>query len=292
MSMLPGCAVGPAPEQMTKRSEPGVADFPIAVGGVGGSGTRVVAELLRRLGVYMGEHFTPASDTLWFTFLFKRAGILAADDAEFDLLAGALAAALQGGGPLPPATVRHLSRLAETGRPHHPPEQLRASLASMSEAAMRPRWKGRWGWKEPNTHVVIERLWQRLPALRYVHVVRNGLDMAFSGNQHQVRLWGTHVLGADGPVSPQRSLAYWCAVHRKLLRLHDANSWRMYWLDFDALCRDPAHQVAELLRFLGFQPGAVDPDSLGIEPQPAKHAADVLDAFAPEDVDFVRSLGY
>lgn len=277
---------------MVEHSDSTSAVFPIAVGGVGGSGTRVIAELLRGLGVYMGNHFTPASDALWFTFLFKRAEILVADDVEFDLLAGALSAALQGGGALPGDTVRHLAGLSETGRPHHPCAQLQASLASMSEAAMRPRWTGRWGWKEPNTHIVIERLWQRLPGLRYVHVVRNGLDMAFSGNQHQLRLWGKHVLGEEGPDSPQRSLAYWCAVHRKLQRLHGANRERMYWLDFDALCRDPEMQVAQLLRFLGFPQDAVDAGSLGIEPQPAKHSADRLDGFSPEDIAFVRSLGY
>jgi hypothetical protein len=37
-----------------------------------------------------------------------------------------------------------------------------------------------WGWKEPNTHVVLDRLWAELPRLKYVHVRRHGLDMAFS----------------------------------------------------------------------------------------------------------------
>jgi len=277
---------------MGSHGFPTDSNFPIAVGGVGGSGTRVIAELLDRLGVYMGTHFTAASDALWFTFLFKRLEILAADDAEFDLLTGALVAALRGGEPLSRDAMRHLADLASRPRLNHPVEQLQASLASMAEAAARPRGKGRWGWKEPNTHIVIERLWERLPALRYVHVVRNGLDMAFSRNQHQLRLWGGHVLGDEAPVSPRRSLAYWCAVHRHLLRLQQRNEGRMYWLDFDALCLDPRRHVAGLLRFLGFPVDAVDTGALGIEPQPAKYSSGCLGDFAPADIAFVRSLGY
>ncbi len=162
----------------------------------------------------------------------------------------------------------------------------------MTEAAMRPAADIRWGWKEPNTHIVIERLWQRLPGLRYVHVVRNGLDMAFSTNQHQLRLWGPHVLGAEGPVTPERSLAYWCEVHRRLQRLHAGNRDRMYWLDFDALCRDPRKGVAGLLEFLGLDGGAVDVDALGIVPQPPKHTRESLSGLSSDDVAYVHSLGY
>ena len=45
---------------------------PIAVGGVGGSGTRLVAELLTSLGVFMGGDLNDAGDNLWFTLLLKR----------------------------------------------------------------------------------------------------------------------------------------------------------------------------------------------------------------------------
>ena len=45
---------------------------PVIIGGVGGSGTRVVAEILDNLGFYIGNDLNPAKDNLWFLLLFKR----------------------------------------------------------------------------------------------------------------------------------------------------------------------------------------------------------------------------
>lgn len=37
---------------------------PVAIGGVGGSGTRVVAEIVRSLGYYLGGDLNSANDNL------------------------------------------------------------------------------------------------------------------------------------------------------------------------------------------------------------------------------------
>ena len=53
-----------------------MANAAVAAGGVGGSGTRLVAELLRGLGLQMGSDLNVSLDTRWFTLLFKRLEIL------------------------------------------------------------------------------------------------------------------------------------------------------------------------------------------------------------------------
>ena len=45
---------------------------PVVVGGIGGSGTRVFAQLLRDLGFDMGSDLNESLDDLGFTALFKR----------------------------------------------------------------------------------------------------------------------------------------------------------------------------------------------------------------------------
>jgi hypothetical protein len=141
--------------------------------------------------------------------------------------------------------------------------------------------------------VVIERLWQRLPTLRYVHVVRHGVEMAFSGNQNQLTLWGAHVLGETGSATPARSLAYWCRVHQRMQRLLAANRERMYWLDYDALCRDPEGETVLLCDFLQCDPARTQP-ILGEVRPPAnsRHDAQSIAGLNPADLAFVRSLGY
>ncbi len=45
---------------------------PVIIGGVGGSGTRVIAELLSKIGYYIGNDLNNASDNLLYTLIFKR----------------------------------------------------------------------------------------------------------------------------------------------------------------------------------------------------------------------------
>lgn len=268
---------------------------PIAIGGVGGSGTRLVAELLRSAGVHLGDDLNSASDTLWFTLLFKRAEVTLSDSREMDLLTDTLVAGLRRATPLSGEVVQMLHALASRDRPQHSADWLQARAVSLAKAAAEPALRGHWGWKEPNTHVVIERLWERMPTLRYIHVVRHGVDMAYSSNQNQLQLWGEQVLGADGHLTPQRSLAYWCRVHQRMQDLQQQNRARMYWLDYDNLCRDPVPALSQLFAFLEFsdaQRAAVVRNPMAIRAQPARHLLHGTDDLDKNDLAYVGSLGY
>lgn len=265
----------------------------VAIGGIGGSGTRIVAEIARALGIHTGSDLNSATDTLWFTLLLKHEGILDTGDEEFEQLARMLEAGLRGGMPLAPHALSMLRSLVESDRPQHPATWLRKRAQSLVLAASGPARPGRWGWKEPNTHLVIERLWQLWPDLKYVHVVRHGLDMAYSSNQNQLGLWGARVLGTDGPPSPARSLAYWCRVHQRIQRLSAERPGHLYWLDYDALCRAPEAEAEQLCDFLqgDFEP--VRPLLTQIRaPGAPRHAGLPLDDFDPAHLEYLHSLGY
>lgn len=265
---------------------------PVAVGGVGGSGTRLVAQLLRGAGIHMGDDLNGSSDTLWFTLLFKRLEILGCDEAEFDLLTEALVAALAGGRRLAPGVEALVRDLARDDRLQLPASWLQERCETLLFAARQPAHDRPWGWKEPNTHVVIERLWQRIPGLRYIHVVRDGVDMACSRNQNQLALWGPIVLGSDGAPTPLRSLAYWCSVHQRMQALLADNPGHMYWLDYDALCRCPDAALEGLGGFLGMDSSRLRASLPAIKPAPSRHALQKAENFRPEDLEYARSLGY
>ncbi len=75
-----------------------------------------------------------------------------------------------------------------------------------------------WGWKEPNSHVYVELIGEHFGRPRYVHVIRNGLDMAYSSNQWQLRTWGwLYGVSAIPPISegsPATSLEYWIRANK------------------------------------------------------------------------------
>ncbi|MGV8932026.1 MAG: sulfotransferase family protein [Luteimonas sp.] len=265
---------------------------PVAIGGVGGSGTRLIAELVRNSGVFMGRDLNESCDLLWFTLLFKRNGTHDLGDEDFNRLADILAAGLVGGSPLDACSREQTLLLGSEARPKHPQEEMRAVADTLLAATELPAHGLRWGWKEPNTHVFIDRLWQRLPELRYVHVVRHGIDMAFSSNQNQLAIWGARTLGDEAPSSPTRSLKYWCNVHRRMQDLLASNPDRMYWLDYDAFCRDPQDGFERLRRFLELT-DAPSPDLSSVRsPGEARHASQDLAIFPQEDLDYVKALGY
>ena len=53
-------------------SSTGIASGPVAIGGVGGSGTRVIAAIVESLGFDPGANLNRPRDDLTFTVLFKR----------------------------------------------------------------------------------------------------------------------------------------------------------------------------------------------------------------------------
>ena len=58
----------------------------IVIGGVGGSGTRLIAMIVASLGLNIGNDLNESFDNLTFTLLFKRHNILKISDEEFNKL--------------------------------------------------------------------------------------------------------------------------------------------------------------------------------------------------------------
>lgn len=269
---------------------------PVAIGGVGGSGTRLVASMLGALGFHLGDDRNEAEDNLWFTLLFKRREILALPEPAFAELVELFAAALTGASGAESAQVEAIHALAARDRLQHDAAWLQLRADSMIAALQAPRVPRAWGWKEPNTHVVIDYLRAQIPGLRYIHVMRNGLDMAYSANQNQLALWGPHFLGREVTIAPRDSLAYWCAVHR---RVHDrgaAMGADFLLLDYDHLCSNPRDGVQTLLNFLAVDASPERIDALVASVRPpsgiGRFKAHGLAGFDADDVAFVRALGF
>lgn len=273
---------------------------PVAIGGVGGSGTRLVAQLLIDLGFFAGADLNESNDNLWFTLLFKRREIPGIGEDELAGLAAIFRRAMTDPAPLSAAELDLVRRLADTGRPMHDAEWLRARVQSLESWMARGgacAASGQWGWKEPNTHAVMDRLEPLLPGMRYVHVVRNGLDMAYSSNQAQLHLWGPSFLGIEHvDASPRLALKYWCAVHRRVLERGQRLGDRFLLLNYDRLCAAPAEGLDAFLRFLEVEPARETRDRLLASICPPRsmgrfrqYPPSDLD---PDDVAFARDLGF
>ena len=204
---------------------------PVVVGGVGGSGTRVVAEMLEGLGIFMGDDLNDAHDNLRLARVFGS-------------MRDRLQTLGQAGTPADPAAASAAAAFVAA--------TLEAFAAAMHDAflAQHDRRAG-WGWKVPGNHFILAHLAAVFPGLSYIHVIRHGIDMAFSANQNQVRNWGRHYgVDVDGLPPEQAALAFWIAANRRTVAEARRLGIRFLILNFDALCRRPSETAGELLDFL------------------------------------------
>ncbi|MBQ0798947.1 MAG: sulfotransferase [Porticoccaceae bacterium] len=87
-----------------------------------------------------------------------------------------------------------------------------------------PQERSIWGWKEPNTQIYIQEISDYFPHLKYIHIVRHGLDMAFSNNKQQLKNWGyKYGIHLDGKETENevsyKQMEYWMrstegAIHK------------------------------------------------------------------------------
>lgn len=266
----------------------------VAIGGIGGSGTRLGSLLLQLVGYHIGDDLNPELDNLSFTFLFNDFGALNASPEEFAARVDLFWSAMAGQLTATEEQNRLLTALVESNRHGYD------RAWSQERAASLLRGTGKrhepWGWKEPNTHVVIDRLWAVRPALRYMHFVRPPLDMAFAKNQNQLRFWGPTFLGRVPVIGPRDALSYWCVVDRRIRRLANEHPDRVLFVDFDRLCDDPGPEIKRIAAFIGVDAGdsavqtfrsAVDPS----RPKRIRLGTQELSQFDPGDLEYVRSTG-
>lgn len=284
-------------------------DSPVAVGGLGGSGTRVVAEILQDWGIYLGSDLNPQMDNLWFTLIFKRRScvrdVMLLHSHVVEAQYRVFSAAMLGRRPGLLAVSSILAAAAEISwRGHNYRGDgrgwwafQRAANMLKAHAPSPDRYAG-WGWKEPNTHVYLRLLAACEPRLRYIHVIRHGLDMAFSQNEQQLRLWGRAYdinLPPNAAPTPDQKLAFWILANRRAL---NTGEWmgpaRFHCLRFDDLCLQPEKVLRELAEFVGVRnPDLASarqhvrvPDSLG------RYRREDLSQFKNAHLEDVRKFGF
>jgi sulfotransferase family protein len=209
---------------------------PNVVGATGGSGTRVVARVMRAGGMFIGRDLNRSDDAVAFG---------AFSDAWIN---------------------RYLTGEAQL-------EEMNAELERLVSRHLEDRrGETSWGWKEPRSIYLLPFLHAELPSLRFLHVVRDGRDMAFSANQQQPRKHGAALLGEEVAGSPEAAIAVWAEVNTAAADYGGRELGPAYArLRFEDLCADPPAGVERILAFFGLEADAAKlarkevkpPDSLG-----------------------------
>jgi hypothetical protein len=264
---------------------------PLLIAGIGGSGTRVAAQLLIELGFYLGDDLNPALDNLTSTFLFKRPrwyARAASRQRRLEAAARLFTRSMTVGTAPPPrerltmygamlgTMPRGIDRLGRRRGMHWAPERARRLLSS---AGHDPAGTTGWGWKEPNAMLLLEELEEAFPGLRFIHVLRDPEQIARGRNHTMLYNWSQH-LGIEPPRLNRTRFDRWCLrlglktprtraelIERSLEfsrvvtgRTEHIGRTRLggryHQLDVNRLCDDPDVEIEPLLAFLELTPDA------------------------------------
>jgi hypothetical protein len=114
-----------------------------------------------------------------------------------------------------------------------------------------------WGWKFPETYLMVPLVARTFPRARYLHLLRDGRDIAFKKHLtdrpdnpvgHSI-LAACDALAEPHPVQAARSWEYQVRQYEKVRALLPPD--RVLDLRFEDLCRDPAGVGEQVRRFLG-----------------------------------------
>jgi hypothetical protein len=285
-------------------------DGPIVIGGLGGSGTRVVAKLALALGIHLGNDLDQRLDDRWFNLLFFRPEWLRRrfDAGSNDIRVGldVMRSRALGMLALHPREIafiarawRDVSRRPELSR--HPSVWGAGRIWSFVRSKRYSSTAIGWGWKEPISHLIAPDLLSHCPDARYIHVMRHGLDMVRSANKKQQGKFST-LFGISRPpkgrrFTAQERLQFWVRANRRIVDgIGKTHAERVHLLRFDDLCAAPEREIARLIQFLGID---VAPDQLlrlsELVIPPAsigQYRSDDLTRYERADLNALANLGF
>jgi Sulfotransferase family len=209
---------------------------PLVIGATGGSGTRVVARIAQHAGYDLGRNLNSAEDALEF-YSFHDQWINRFVSAE------------RHGATLPKSEMEKMEAEFQSALDRHYSPALRADKL--------------WGWKAPRSIYLLPFLRAQLPGLKFVHVLRDGRDMALSPNQNQLRKHSRAVLDWRERfffAAPERAMLLWERVNFRAAEFGESELDKNYLrVRFEDLCAKPLDTTAQIINFLGAR---VDPEPI------------------------------
>lgn len=207
---------------------------PIVVGGVGGSGTRLVVQMLMEIRVFMGSVRNASEDAMPFVPVY--------DSHINTYLSGVV---------------------SYTGLTASLVQALDSHFGSGSSDSI-----CNWGWKNPRSIYILPLLDELFTGMRFIHVVRDGVAMATSENQAQLQKHGAWVIPENFQGLPQieRALLLWSIVNNVAANYGKKMGSRYILIRYEDICTDPVKATMSLASALGIE----QPPNLNIPVHPIR----------------------
>lgn len=271
----------------------------VAIGALGGSGTRAIAQVLIEAGIYMGDDLNKANDNLIFTRLFKNPSWYKNASKEEVIQRLHIFKDYMERDRLNFNGAKTLIKASRTNPTFSQNKKIIINIIGKIFNISQP--KNIWGWKEPNTQIYINEISNYFPNLKYIHIVRNGLDMAFSNNKQQLHNWGykydIHINGKESKDEiAYKQLEYWVKSTQDAIIKGKKLKNKFLIINHSRFCQQPTEQIDRIIEFIGIE---VEGDKLNklykipkIPTTLDRYESHNLQIFDKQQIDFVRELGF
>ena len=193
---------------------------PIIIGGIGGSGTRVLVDILQKAGCYFGGYLNNSKDAMSFVPLYENWIPRILEDS---------------------ITEEDYAKLLN---------DIKQSISDHKKDNV--SYFTPWGWKNPRSIYLLKYFHELYPEMKFIHVVRDGRDMAFSNNQNQVILYAQFILKQNelNQESFKRSMMFWNSINLSISNYCKNNFNDNYLcIRFEDLCIDSKNMITRLCNF-------------------------------------------
>lgn len=189
------------------------------IGGVGGSGTRLVAKILNMSGFYSGDNLNNSMDCLnW------------------------------------PGNVNLMKDRSNSFK--YKLESLQGPFSMFFQNQIANAGNKKIAIKVPGSFYYLPLILNIYENIQYIHVVRHGLDMAFSQNKNQLRNWGVFFnLDKLEDIEEVRQFRYWHLANK--LALDTCNKLipnDFIVVRYEDLCQEGEITIDKILKFVKIQP--------------------------------------
>ncbi|WP_430463016.1 sulfotransferase [Thalassolituus sp. LLYu03] len=235
------------------------------IGGVGGSGTRVVASAFQQAGVFIGSHLNKSLDNLNWPGNIPL--VLSGELSEQEKCER-----------LRDPFLRFFEHMTREAKEHSPESDVFAV-------------------KVPGSFYYLPYLVDAVPNLSYIHVIRHGLDMAYSGNRNQLRNWGSKFNLCDdvAPGNEASQLTYWLDANRYALSLMASLPLQASSIvRFEDFCQNTVEEAAALWKSAGLDlnlPAAFF-DSVRLPESSGRYHQHDISVFDADDLAALTDFGY
>ncbi|WP_193171399.1 sulfotransferase [Nisaea nitritireducens] len=210
---------------------------PLLIGATGGSGTRALHGALGESGFFVGTRLNHAGDAMDFEpFLDEIINPVLRETRSLDyaldqLSGGTRAAAVRG---------------------------FKAALKTYT--AELPQKARHWGWKNPRSMYILPIIAAACPGMSFLHLVRDGRDMALSDNQNQPNKHYEALFGeAYEDATPEFAIRLWAAANSQVADWGERELGNRYMrIRFEDLCAAPGAVLSNALIGGGIEPALAD----------------------------------